>query len=220
MDTVKDLVRASYGSIAAGSSCCTPSCCGDSKQAGYSDTELASLPEGANWDLGCGNPQAIAGLKPGETVVDLGSRAGSDCFLAAQQVGPTCRAFGVDMTHKMRRQHRRRHLVQLRDQRDAGQSAGLSGGVSRPQTRRAAGDFRRRQCSDAAGRVGLRPRVAPRLRVRRGTGAADRGLAGRGGICGRLHGRSAAKPRPDRGLGAGDGGRGLRVSATIEARKP
>ena len=103
MDTaedIKDLVRASYGSIAAGSgsSCCAPAappCCG------YSDAELASLPEGANLGLGCGNPQAIAGLKPGETVVDLGSGAGIDCFLAALQVGATGRAIGVDMTHEM-----------------------------------------------------------------------------------------------------------------------
>ena len=54
---------------------------------GYSDAELAAVPEGANLGLGCGNPQAIAALKPGETVVDLGSGAGFDCFLAAGQVG-------------------------------------------------------------------------------------------------------------------------------------
>jgi arsenite methyltransferase len=108
MDTpedIKELVRTSYGSIAtASSSCCTPaapSCCEDSRRAGYSDAELASLPEGANLGLGCGNPQAIAGLKAGETVVDLGSGAGIDCFLAARQVGPSGRAIGVDMTHEM-----------------------------------------------------------------------------------------------------------------------
>ena len=103
---IKEMVRDRYGSIAAGStsSCCapaTPSCCGDSAQAGYSAAELASLPDGANLGLGCGNPQAIAALKPGETVVDLGSGAGIDCFLAAQQIGPTGRAIGVDMTHEM-----------------------------------------------------------------------------------------------------------------------
>jgi SAM-dependent methyltransferase len=107
MDTadIKDMVRSRYGSIAAAaSSCCapaTPSCCGDSQQIGYSDAELASLPEGANLGLGCGNPQAIAALKPGETVVDLGSGAGIDCFLAARQVGPSGRVIGVDMTHEM-----------------------------------------------------------------------------------------------------------------------
>ena len=108
MDTAEDikaLVRTSYGSIATeSSSCCAPtapSCCGDSRQAGYSDAELASLPEGADLGLGCGNPQAIAGLQPGETVVDLGSGAGIDCFLAARQVGPSGRVIGVDMTHEM-----------------------------------------------------------------------------------------------------------------------
>jgi arsenite methyltransferase len=59
-----------------------------SRQMGYSDTELAAVPEGANLGLGCGNPQAIAALQPGEVVIDLGSGAGFDCFLAAGQVGP------------------------------------------------------------------------------------------------------------------------------------
>ena len=68
---------------------------------GYSDKELAAVPEGANLGLGCGNPQAIAALKPGEVVVDLGSGAGFDCFLAAQQVGSTGHVIGVDMTHEM-----------------------------------------------------------------------------------------------------------------------
>ena len=106
MDTaedIKDLVRTRYGDIAtASSSCCAPvapSCCGG--EMGYSAAELASLPDGADLGLGCGNPQAIAALKPGETVVDLGSGAGIDCFLAARQVGPTGRVIGVDMTHEM-----------------------------------------------------------------------------------------------------------------------
>jgi SAM-dependent methyltransferase len=68
---------------------------------GYSATELASVPEGANLGLGCGNPQAIAAMRAGEVVIDLGSGAGFDCFLAAQQVGPTGRVIGVDMTHEM-----------------------------------------------------------------------------------------------------------------------
>src|ERR1700680_303831 len=109
------MVRARYGGIAeaAGSAdCCGPaaSCCGDtapgtpadkSRRMGYSDTELAAVPEGANLGLGCRNPQAIAALRPGEVVIDLGSGAGFDCFLAAQQVGPTGRVIGVDMTHEM-----------------------------------------------------------------------------------------------------------------------
>ena len=111
---VKEMVRARYGGIAAASetSCCAPakSCCGDtvpgapadkSRQMGYSDAELAAVPDGANLGLGCGNPQAIAALKPGEVVVDLGSGAGFDCFLAAGQVGSTGRVIGVDMTHEM-----------------------------------------------------------------------------------------------------------------------
>ena len=68
---------------------------------GYSDEELAAVPEGANLGLGCGNPLAIAAMKPGEVVVDLGSGAGFDCLLAARQVGPTGRVIGVDMTHEM-----------------------------------------------------------------------------------------------------------------------
>jgi SAM-dependent methyltransferase len=101
---VKELVRNWYGGVAEGkASCCgaaaTPrdTSCG----MGYSEAELASLPEGADLGLGCGNPQAIAAMRPGEVVVDLGSGAGIDCFLAAQQVGPAGRVIGVDMTHEM-----------------------------------------------------------------------------------------------------------------------
>jgi ubiquinone/menaquinone biosynthesis C-methylase UbiE len=68
---------------------------------GYSDDELKAVPDGANLGLGCGNPQAIAALTPGEVVIDLGSGAGFDCFLAARQVGPAGRVIGVDMTHEM-----------------------------------------------------------------------------------------------------------------------
>src|SRR6516165_4202211 len=97
---IKELVRARYGGIAAGtvSDCCdlAASCCGSTaesavdgkaREMGYSAEELAVVPEGANLGLGCGNPQAIAAMKPGEVVVDLGSGAGFDCFLAARQVG-------------------------------------------------------------------------------------------------------------------------------------
>ena len=68
---------------------------------GYSEAELAAVPDGANLGLGCGNPQAIAAMQPGEVVVDLGSGAGFDCLLAARQVGAAGRVIGVDMTHKM-----------------------------------------------------------------------------------------------------------------------
>jgi len=112
---LKDMVRARYGSIAASEpDCCGPaasSCCGPSpepqnidgkaRQMGYSETELASVPDGANLGLGCGNPQAIAAMRSGEVVIDLGSGAGFDCFLAAQQVGPNGRVIGIDMTHEM-----------------------------------------------------------------------------------------------------------------------
>jgi SAM-dependent methyltransferase len=109
----KDMVRARYGAIAAGTLAddCEPaqtSCCGvrptaetKAREMGYSAAELAAVPEGANLGLGCGNPQAIAAMKPGEVVVDLGSGGGFDCFLAARQVGPTGRVIGVDMTHEM-----------------------------------------------------------------------------------------------------------------------
>jgi ubiquinone/menaquinone biosynthesis C-methylase UbiE len=68
---------------------------------GYSAAELAAVPEGANLGLGCGNPQAIAAMQPGEIVVDLGSGAGFDCFLAARQVGEAGHVIGIDMTHEM-----------------------------------------------------------------------------------------------------------------------
>jgi SAM-dependent methyltransferase len=111
---IKTMVRERYGSIAAAepSSCCAPasSCCAPTtapdaqdkaRRMGYSADELAAVPDGANLGLGCGNPHAIAALRPGETVIDLGSGAGFDCFLAARQIGPAGRVIGVDMTHEM-----------------------------------------------------------------------------------------------------------------------
>lgn len=114
-DDVRTGVRKSYTEVAnkaaEGGGCCGGStgCCAvpvsasgsASSQMGYTDEELALLPEGANLGLGCGNPQAIAALKPGEVVVDLGSGAGIDCFLASQRVGPTGKVIGVDMTPDM-----------------------------------------------------------------------------------------------------------------------
>ena len=112
---IKEMVRARYGAIAdrAEASCCAPSpssCCSpettdgsrdEARRMGYSEAELAAVPEGVNLGLGCGNPQAIAALQPGETVVDLGSGGGFDCFLAAWQVGSTGHVIGVDMTREM-----------------------------------------------------------------------------------------------------------------------
>jgi len=116
-DLIRESVRERYGDIArqGEAGCCGPSSdCGDpetidlikvhnqqSSQMGYSDDELSSVPEGANMGLGCGNPQAIAAIKPGETVLDLGSGAGFDSFLAARQVGPSGKVIGVDMTPDM-----------------------------------------------------------------------------------------------------------------------
>ena len=108
---IKEAVKEGYGKIAAsGSSCCGGgSCCGGasssaktlSKNVGYDDTEMAAVPDGANLGLGCGNPTALASLKEGETVLDLGSGAGFDSFLAAQKVGKRGRVIGVDMTPEM-----------------------------------------------------------------------------------------------------------------------
>ena len=104
---IKDLVRSRYASIAAASSCCPPvsACCSaEAEKAvriGYTAAELTAVPEGANLGLGCGNPRAIAALRLGEVLIDLGSGAGFDCFLAAKQVGPEGHVIGVDMTHEM-----------------------------------------------------------------------------------------------------------------------
>ncbi len=107
---IKKVVREKYGSIARDEgSCCAPSasCCGGdraeeiSKRIGYGDDEISSVPDGANLGLGCGNPLAMASLKEGETVLDLGSGAGFDCFLAASRVGKEGKVIGVDMTPDM-----------------------------------------------------------------------------------------------------------------------
>ena len=110
-DKVREHIRERYAGIAesnracgCGSGCCQPDTLHNpeaSARLGYSAEDLAAVPEGANMGLGCGNPQAIANLKPGETVVDLGCGGGFDCFLAARRVGPQGRAIGVDMTLEM-----------------------------------------------------------------------------------------------------------------------
>ncbi len=110
-DDVREHVRQRYAGIAqSGGTCgCKSGCCQPdallnpdaSAKIGYSPEELAAVPEGANMGLGCGNPQAIAALRPGETVVDLGCGGGFDCFLAARRVGDRGRVIGVDMTPEM-----------------------------------------------------------------------------------------------------------------------
>ncbi|MEI2723297.1 MAG: arsenite methyltransferase [Verrucomicrobiota bacterium] len=110
---VRELVRDGYAKIAEETTAgdCRPgvSCCGSSPQdadqlareLGYSAEELQALPEGANMGLSCGNPAALAALKPGEVVLDLGSGGGFDVFIAGRKVGPSGRAIGVDMTSEM-----------------------------------------------------------------------------------------------------------------------
>ena len=113
-DQIRQYVRNRYQQIATQSQgqdgCCDSGCgCLEtpvdykqiSAQMGYSQAELSGVPDGANLGLGCGNPQAIAGMKAGETVLDLGSGGGFDCFLASRQVGDTGRVIGVDMTPEM-----------------------------------------------------------------------------------------------------------------------
>jgi len=111
---IKKAVRENYGKIARSDNSCgcsgSTNCCSTntskmsqaiSKDIGYSEADMASVPEGANLGLGCGNPVALASLQEGEIVLDLGSGAGFDCFLAAAKVGSRGRVIGVDMTPDM-----------------------------------------------------------------------------------------------------------------------
>lgn len=112
-DKIRVTVRKAYGKIATsdkpGCGCSDSGCCGPrevtaeamSQALGYSAEDVNSVPKGANMGLGCGNPQAIANLKVGEVVLDLGSGGGFDCFLAARQVGETGHVIGIDMTPEM-----------------------------------------------------------------------------------------------------------------------
>jgi ubiquinone/menaquinone biosynthesis C-methylase UbiE len=109
---VKKFVKKRYGQIAkTQSTCCSPSCCATSTKdiattIGYSEEDLKNVPEVSNMGLGCGNPVALASLKEGETVLDLGSGGGIDVFLAARRVGAKGKAIGVDMTEEMVRKAR------------------------------------------------------------------------------------------------------------------
>jgi arsenite methyltransferase len=168
-DQIHEVVRNRYASIVQAASiqdasCCSPdasssaSCCGAESDAGcgstlYDPAMLQDLPvDLTGLSLGCGDPVTIASLAPGETVLDLGSGAGMDCFLAARRVGATGRVIGVDMTPEMlarananrdkqgaynvefRQQHRRHHL-ELRNQSGARQSARLPRSNSSPKAR-------------------------------------------------------------------------------------
>ena len=107
--SIREEIRNNYGTIArTGGSCCGPATsCGcspasdASRKVGYSEEDIIAVPGGANLGLGCGNPVAIASLREGETVLDLGSGGGFDAFLAAKRVGATGRVIGVDMTPEM-----------------------------------------------------------------------------------------------------------------------
>jgi len=110
-EKVKKIVREGYAKIAKNQKSWSEptSCCANtsdmseeiSKRIGYSEEEIGSVPEGANLGLGCGNPVALAALKKGQTVLDLGSGGGFDCFLAANRVGKSGKVIGVDMTPEM-----------------------------------------------------------------------------------------------------------------------
>ena len=101
-EKVHQKVRERYGKIAkTKTEPCSCGCASTSQQIGYSKTDLSSVPAGADLNLGCGNPTALASLKAGETVVDLGSGGGLDCFLAAKKVGAKGKVIGIDMTAEM-----------------------------------------------------------------------------------------------------------------------
>jgi arsenite methyltransferase len=104
-DETRNQVRAAYAKVAKGQDGCSVGCCGTqsggSLLLGYTPEDLVGVPSGADLGLGCGNPQAIASLRAGEVVVDLGSGAGFDCFLAARRVGREGRVIGIDMTPEM-----------------------------------------------------------------------------------------------------------------------
>src|SRR5207247_9037677 len=101
-DAIRGEVRQRYGASTRGKSSCAEDCCTSSSDAlGYSAEDAAFVPEAANLGLGCGNPLGVASLERGQTVLDLGSGAGFDCFLAARAVGPIGKVIGVDMTPEM-----------------------------------------------------------------------------------------------------------------------
>ena len=198
-DRVRSQVRTAYAKVAKGADGCSVGCCGTegagSLALGYTEEDLASVPEGADLGLGCGNPQAIAALRPGETVLDLGSGAGFDCFLAAQPGrphGPRHRrrhdagdghqgarqrppgrgherrvSAGRDRAPARAGRVGRRHHLELRHQPVAGQGRGLPRGDPRAQAGRAHRDLRRRRDADDPEGARRERRGAHRMRGRR-----------------------------------------------------
>ncbi|MEM4409380.1 MAG: arsenite methyltransferase [Candidatus Caldarchaeum sp.] len=98
---IKRIVKESYGKVATDGSCCRNTIDGAERAMGYTEDDIRSAPEGAKLGLGCGNPLALVEIKDGDTVLDLGSGAGFDCFLAAQRVGSGGKVIGIDMTPQM-----------------------------------------------------------------------------------------------------------------------
>ena len=190
---LKEIVRGKYGQAASQVQAGPAACCGTSRSLAnccdpitsnlYDAGQAGEVPDAAlKASLGCGNPTALAELKPGETVLDLGSGGGIDVILSARRVGPTGKAYGLDMTdemlalaeenkrksgltnveflrgrnreHPVARQHGGRDHLELRDQPLRRQGPGAAGGVSCPEARRA---VRRLGCRRARRSAGSDP---------------------------------------------------------------
>ena len=254
-ETVKAAVRKTYGRIASAqhsSGCCgTSGCCGSGAQTslsalGYSEDERQTAPEGSDLGLGCGNPQAIAELQAGERVLDLGSGAGFDAFLAARQVGPSGSVIGVDMTPEMITKARGNilktdlqnvefrlgeieHLPVADESVDAilsncvinlstGQTRGLSRSVSRPRPGRPPRDLRHRRAQRDPGRRPGRSRGLRRMCLGRRACRRSRTDASRSRIPERSRGSEDQQRRPGSRLVARRGdARGVRTHPGNEA---
>ena len=250
-------VRATAESRGQRRSCCAPAAdillrapSADEDQHALSAIPMrncGAVPEGANLGLGCGNPQAIAALKPGEVVIDLGSGAGFDCLLAApgRARGPRDRRrydARDDQARRVttpqgrrhqcrvparrarapanRRRHRRRDHLQLRDQPGARQGAGVPRGVPRAEAGWAAGDPDVVNITPLPPELAFRSGAAVQLRLRRDFRRTDRKIAARSRLCRCDHRSEAGEPRERRRLGAGRGIENCVASAMVEARKP
>jgi 16S rRNA C967 or C1407 C5-methylase (RsmB/RsmF family) len=167
-DEIREQVREGYTRVAQrDTGCCgaVSSEAGQSAQrAGYSEEELQVVPEGSNLGVGCGNPTALASLRPGEVVLDLGSGAGFDAFLVARAVGPTGRVIGVDMTdamlEKARENARKGGFANVEFRKGTIEDLPLVSGAA---TRRQVIDLRHRPGAASASRGHEQPGCLPRL---------------------------------------------------------